>query len=260
MAAKKTTASPTPAALGKRMAKDWDVRARRDPLHWTVNSVPENEWNVEDYLKTGEDTVKESIDQFAALVGLDLAGLKVVEIGCGAGRITTALSRRFGTIWGFDVSSVMIERARELVNQYGGDAVVNFQVGNGVDLKPLDSGTMDFATSVIVLQHIPDPELQCGYLREIARVLKPGGHFLVELYDNHEEYNILKPEWEIRRETNDLMGWSELTNVVLKSYETSICNPIPSDLLEKTLREAGLTVLMERGRSTSVFWLGGRKD
>jgi ubiquinone/menaquinone biosynthesis C-methylase UbiE len=47
--------------------------------------------------------------------------------------------------------------------------------GDGVSLRGVGDGVADAVVSHVVFQHIPDPQITLGYIREVGRVLKPGG-------------------------------------------------------------------------------------
>jgi SAM-dependent methyltransferase len=66
----------------------------------------------------------------------------------------------------------MLERAR----QYNPELEnVDWIHGDGASLAPLSDQSVDACVSFVVFQHIPDPNLTYGYVREIGRVLRPGG-------------------------------------------------------------------------------------
>ena len=65
----------------------------------------------------------------------------------------------------------MVQRARE--NLTG--LPVTLHEGDGMSLRPVADAAVDGVVSLVVFQHIPDPAITLGYLREIGRVLKPGG-------------------------------------------------------------------------------------
>ena len=96
----------------------------------------------------------------------------MVEIGCGVGRLTRALAEDAAHVVAIDVSEQMIELARqhnpELEN-------VEWMLGDGLSLAPLADASADVCFSHVVFQHIPDPEITLGYVREMGRVLRPGG-------------------------------------------------------------------------------------
>jgi ubiquinone/menaquinone biosynthesis C-methylase UbiE len=64
----------------------------------------------------------------------------------------------------------MIERARGL-----GLENAEWIVGDGSTLRPLADASVDVCVSHVVFQHIPDPCVTLSYVREMGRVLKPGG-------------------------------------------------------------------------------------
>jgi ubiquinone/menaquinone biosynthesis C-methylase UbiE len=96
----------------------------------------------------------------------------VLDIGCGVGRLTRVIAARARRAYGIDVSEEMIARASrhhaELEN-------VEWFVGDGVTLQPIADGSVDACVSHVVFQHIPDPQVTLGYVREMGRVLRPGG-------------------------------------------------------------------------------------
>lgn len=96
----------------------------------------------------------------------------VVEIGCGVGRMTRALAARAANVQALDVSERMLALARE---HNPGLANVDWILGDGRSLVGIPDASADACISIVVFQHIPDPEITLGYVREIGRVLRPGG-------------------------------------------------------------------------------------
>ena len=104
-------------------------------------------------------------------------GMPVVDLGSGAGfDAFLALSRvgPTGHVIGVDMTDDMLALARENA-QKRGVANVEFRKGMIEDL-PVESGTVDYVISNCVINLSPDKP---AVFREIARVLKPGGHFAV---------------------------------------------------------------------------------
>jgi SAM-dependent methyltransferase len=166
-----TTVDP---ALLERMRQDWDERARTN-LRYFV-STANQEWSDEEFYRSGELNVRQQIlnDMTNICQGKDPRAMRVLEIGCGAGRITRALAKVFGRVDGVDVSGVMIDCAREALRDYPGGRVWQ---NNGADLTMFGDEEFDFAFSYIVFQHIPSQAVVEGYIREVGRVLKPGALF-----------------------------------------------------------------------------------
>ncbi len=160
--------------LLERMRQDWDERARLNARFYVATG--KKEWTDEEFFRSGESHVREEIlnDMINICQGKDPADMRVLEIGCGAGRVTRALARIFGRVAGVDVSSEMVARAREaLANCHN----VELQQNNGVDLAVFGGAQFDFAFSSIVFQHIPSRAVIENYVREVHRVLKPGALF-----------------------------------------------------------------------------------
>ena len=106
--------------------------------------------------------------------GKDPADMRVLEIGCGAGRITRALSNLFGEVHAVDISAEMVAQARRALADRPNAHVYQ---NNGCDLRVLPPVEFDFAFSAIVFQHIPSRAIIESYVREVQRVLRPGALF-----------------------------------------------------------------------------------
>ncbi|MBC8164562.1 MAG: methyltransferase domain-containing protein [Bryobacteraceae bacterium] len=158
----------------QKMARDWDERARENARHYVATG--KDDWSDEEFFASGERTVTEQIlnDMINICQGRDPKQMRVLEIGCGAGRITRALSNVFGEVHGVDVSGEMVAlAARALTDRPSAHVYRN----NGKDLAVVPPGPYDFAFSTIVFQHIPSREVIYSYVREVHRLLRPGALF-----------------------------------------------------------------------------------
>ena len=92
----------------RRMREDWDARARENAFHYIASS--QEEWRVEEFLGSGEESVQEAILDDLEIIcqGREPKQMRVLEIGCGAGRMTRALARVFGEVHGVDVSGALL--------------------------------------------------------------------------------------------------------------------------------------------------------
>ncbi len=158
-----------------KMRLDWDERARQN-ARFFVNTERE-QWTDEEFRESGRRTVEEEIltDMINICQGKDPKQMKILEIGCGAGRVTRALSEVFGEVWAVDVSGEMIRQAGEFLRDRGN---VHLLQNNGADLQAItESASFDFAFSTIVFQHVPSRDVIVGYVREVHRLLRPGALF-----------------------------------------------------------------------------------
>ncbi|HYZ85542.1 MAG TPA: class I SAM-dependent methyltransferase [Bryobacteraceae bacterium] len=158
----------------RKMRQDWDARAR-DNARYYVNTE-KAEWTDEEFFRSGEKTVTEEIltDMVNICGGRMPRDMRVLEIGCGAGRVTRALAGVFGEVHGVDVSGEMVERAKAALKDRPNAFVYQ---NSGKDLTILPPGPYDFAFSTIVFQHIPSREVIYSYVREVHRLLRPGALF-----------------------------------------------------------------------------------
>ncbi len=96
----------------------------------------------------------------------DLRGRRVLDVGCGTGRLAAVLAERYGCkVWGVDRSPEMLEVARGRV-----PAGVGLKVGEAEDL-PFRDRWFERATMTLVFHHL-DPDRA---VPELRRVLVPGG-------------------------------------------------------------------------------------
>lgn len=165
-----------------KMRREWDARAKENARHYVNNERAD--WTDDEFFKSGELTVEEEIltDMTNICQGKDPKQMRVLEIGCGAGRVTRALAGLFGEVHAVDVSGEMIAQAKQALDTFPNAHVYQ---NNGTDLSCLPELHFDFAFSTIVFQHIPSREVIESYVREAGRLLTPGRlfKFQVQGYD-----------------------------------------------------------------------------
>jgi SAM-dependent methyltransferase len=151
------------------MERYWDRRAKDAAVHFVDSRQARRNPDLPAFWAAGE----QALDGLLGELGLGLRGdEQVVEIGCGIGRLTRALAPRVQSVDALDISEEMLARAKEHNPELEN---VRWLHGDGTTLKPLPDGAYDACISFVVFQHLPDPELTYGYVREIGRVLRPGG-------------------------------------------------------------------------------------
>ena len=152
------------------MRADWDRRARENAPFYVCTTAADS---PESFAASGE----RDLDQHV-LDGLDVSpGWRVLEIGCGVGRLVKPLSGRVARVVGVDLSAEMLRRARDYC---AGLSNVEFHpTGGRLDFLP--SSAFDFVFSHIVFQHVPRKAYVEAYFRDAYRVLAPGGIFRVQV-------------------------------------------------------------------------------
>lgn len=107
----------------------------------------------------------------------------VGDLGCGTGAISEALAPWVGRVIAVDGSQAMLEAAAERLGRFDNVALERGEL----ERLPLADASLDVATLILVLHHVPHPG---RVLAEVARVLRPGGRVLIVdmLSHDREEY------------------------------------------------------------------------
>ena len=163
------TRASAPRPATERMRRYWDERARENAMYYIHSELDFDHTDETEFWASGAENLERTLSPFGRAIGPDD---RVLEIGCGIGRMTRAIAARAGSVVGLDVSAEMVARGRRNLAGLGN---VELLVGSGRDLGVVADASVDVVYSFIVFQHIPDPEVTCGYVREIGRVLRPGG-------------------------------------------------------------------------------------
>jgi ubiquinone/menaquinone biosynthesis C-methylase UbiE len=114
-----------------------------------------------------------TVARFAAFRGKD-----VLEIGCGIGTDGLEFARNGARYTGVDLTPKSIELATERFRLFGVPGT--FEVANAEECLPFADSSFDHVYSFGVIHHSPVPE---KIIREIYRVLRPGGTLTVMLYN-----------------------------------------------------------------------------
>jgi SAM-dependent methyltransferase len=206
------------------MRSDWERRARENAPFYICTTAAES---AEAFAASGEKDLATQV-----LDGLDVSpDWAVLEIGCGIGRLLKPLSRRVRRAVGVDLSEEMVRRGREYCADRPNVEISRTDGG----LEGLPDGAFDFVFSHIVFQHLPRKAYVDRYLREAARVLKPGGLLRVQVDGRTRQF--------FRRVVAD--SWS---GVVFSARE-----------LARRLERAGFRVTEVKGPGTQYLRATGEK-
>jgi len=165
------------SASESRQARDWDDLATVDPL-WAVLSADSKRnggWELDEFFATGEAEV-EHILATATELGRPARREQALDFGCGVGRLTRALAKRFGETQGVDVSQRMLEQARRL-----NEDTPNLTFATA-DEPP--AGPFDLVVANLVLQHLPSRALARAYIKRLLKAARPDGLVVFQLPTN----------------------------------------------------------------------------
>ncbi len=99
---------------------------------------------------------------------------RALDAGCGAGHTAAAIAPFAASVVAFDLTPTMLEQVERLAADRGLQHIRTQQ--GDVEAMPFEDATFDLAVSRYSAHHWPHP---AAALREIARVLKPGGRFIL---------------------------------------------------------------------------------
>jgi len=242
-----------------KLRADWDSLARENAFHYIASL--RKEWPEDEFLLSGESDVAELLDPILRHAKVGPRNKRILEIGCGVGRMTFALASRFEAVEAVDISPEMIQRARELQKRLG-TTNVRFQVNNGQDLKGYSDESVDVCFSYIVFQHIPEISVILGYIREMGRVLKPDGLFLFQV---NGYWRVKFPGgrylmWGMKA-THRLRKWGIGTRPLLRFGKLDGWGgvPVPVAEIQATCADAGLGISSLVGIGTHFMWVMGSK-
>ncbi len=182
----------TPAdlqAMFDRIAGQWKELGEQD-AHWSV--VTDERYrsltfpsHAEEFYGSGRHSTS-LIDAFARRNRAAIDHAHLLELGCGTGRMTTALAASFEKVTAIDISSAHLDLCRQAV---AGDGKANVDF---VHLKsPADATTLprcSFFLSTIVLQHNPPPLAHYLLDQSLASV-SPGGAALFQVPTHFPDYH-----------------------------------------------------------------------
>ncbi len=153
--------------------------------------------------------------------------MNVADVGAGTGFLTAGLAPRVRRVYALDGSPAMLAVAQTNLSAW--DNVV-YQVADATQL-PLEDGSLDAVLGNMVLHHCPDP---VAALREMVRVLRPGGRLVLTDLDHHTH------DW-LRQEMADVwLGFDRgqikqwlreagLVNVLVQSADCDCCAASSAD-------------------------------
>jgi ubiquinone/menaquinone biosynthesis C-methylase UbiE len=128
----------------------------------------------------------------------DLAGRRVLDVGCGKGRFARVLAARYpaASIVGFDLAEAMLRCVPAGVHPCEGSMTA----------LPFSSGTFDYAYATESLEHAVDID---AAVAEMCRVVRPGGRIVIIDKNAQQWGRLMTPQWEkwfARKELDKLLG------------------------------------------------------
>ena len=180
---------------------------------------------------TGSHVTGHGLDVFLDALGPRLVpGARVLDLGCGGGRVARLVAGQVGELVCADISEVMLAEARRALT---GSTNVSFVRTRGLELENMEGESFDvlYAHDVFVTF---DPNPLLALLDEGRRVLRPGGAFVASFY------TIDRPAWAEAQLSLVRRGrrWGE--------FGASYPRPYTAGQIDALFDAAGLTVADRR--------------
>jgi len=133
-------------------------------------------WWVSRYTAKGDINRQWVIDPALLEILGNVRGRRILDAGCGTGYLARLLAKAGASVDGVDLSAKQLEAARK--DQTRERLDIRYRRGDLANLSPFRGGTFDIAVSNIVLQ---DVRRLRGAVKEVYRVLRPGGRFVFSI-------------------------------------------------------------------------------
>lgn len=217
--------------FSQTMKQAWNERARED-ARWYINTVKRDQTDAEFAASARPDVEKFVFADPIFIAGDETQQLRLLEIGCGIGRMTQHLAPAFAEVHATDVSGEMIAQGRARLSHV---ANVHLHETNGCDFAALPSAYFERIFSVYVFQHVPDVEVVRSNIRDAGRTLKAGGLF------KFQTCAITAPEYaQMPKDT-----WTGAS--------------FPESEIRRIARDTGLKLVSVLGNGTQYCWTILRK-
>lgn len=236
-------------------AEVWQSLGEQD-ADWAVASNPGRkhggwEGDLDTFYAEGEDRITKAL-----ALTRDVSYGRALDWGAGTGRLTFALARRFEHVTAVDISTSMQDL---LVQRSAARGVTNVEPVLVPDFAP--AADVDFAVSLITMQHFPDRATVKSALEAMAASLKPRGNVVVEI---PSRAHTLRYRVQLRYRVYRVLRRLGVSPKRLHSQGFSgikmLC--VPSDWVVGVLESAGVRVheiTEHRGTSHQFVWYAGTR-
>jgi len=172
-----------------------------------------------------------------------LAGLNVLDVGCGGGILADAMARKGAQVLGIDLATKSLKVA-QLHALEAGTTGVQYREVSAETLAQEQPAQFDVVTCMEMLEHVPDPAL---VVRACAQMVKPGGWVFFSTLNRNPKSFLFA-----------IVGAEYILNLLPKGTHEFARLIKPSELLAWA-REAGLDAQgfkgMEYNPFTKRYWL-----
>ncbi len=201
------------------------------------------------------DTRREVWNTFVPLAEYAKSGDRILDLGCGNGRLYQLFEKdkeKKLTYVGVDFSEELLKSAHER------HPSIEFRLGDLREI-PAQNEEFDIVYCLAAFHHLPTDEDRARSLREVARVLKSGGYFIMtnwNLYADWAKQKVAAGEYKIGEKSDEyIVPWKNPEGKVMGDRYYYSFTP---EQLEHYLGEAGFMV--EKQYYDKAWWAKSEKD
>lgn len=220
----------------------WESLGTSDP-DWAVLTDPElrgRGWepNLDEFYDSGRRAVEGALALLPPDALPSHSGVRVLDFGCGTGRLSLALAARGMHVTAVDVAPSMLATTMRRAQERGhAERITPVQVG---ELAP--AADHDLVLSLLVLQHLPGARAIEAAVSQLVRCVRPGGWLLLELPDRASTWKAkVQPRWQAFRALRRL-GVSPATLQARRLSGISM-TPVAQSEMTRWLERAGAEVV-----------------
>lgn len=226
--------------MGAEMGQFWDERAAENAFFFVDNRLDYRNPDLEQFWADGERDLRTLLE----LVGASLQpDDRVIEIGCGVGRLTRGLAREVASVCAVDASDQMLSLAKQHNSQL---ANVKWLLGDGTSLAGIETASADVCVSHVVFQHIPDPRITLGYIREMGRVLVADGWAAFQISNDRSVHRRDSPLKRVREH----LAYRQVRMPAAQNDPNWLGSMVELEALKATASQVGLSCERVVGEGT----------
>lgn len=183
----------------------------------------------------------------------DVAGLAILDVGCGGGLVCEPLSRLGAHVTGLDADTQAIQTARDHAAMM--DLDVRYENGTVEDHK----GLYDIVLVLEIIEHVDDP---LGFLDDCAARLKPGGVMIVSTLNKTPQsyaFGIVAAEYILGLVPRGTHSWSKFMKPSHLARVMKQCSIVPNDMTGLCVNPLTHTYALDQSAVNINYFMSGRK-
>jgi ubiquinone/menaquinone biosynthesis C-methylase UbiE len=189
--------------------------------------------------------------ELGLIKGYVRSGDKVLDFGCGNGRLAGFLENNYGEYVGVDISQKLLNIAKQ---RYNNEKTEFIKIGGQAAKPPFKDNHFDVIFSIAVFHHFPSKEYSLKMAKELYRILRPGGKIVITAWNLWQKQYL-----KFHQKTSK--SWLE-ASIPFKAEEkvfNRYHHPFKIGELKNLFQEAGFeTLKAKEGRN--LLYIGIKSD